>query len=92
MREITLDFSGIRSKQELHDLLIRQFRLPDYYGRNLDALWDCLLGSFAEDTTIVIRNLQALPEPLQPLAASLRALFLDLDSEEAHVRVIFRED
>lgn len=33
---------ALRSPQELHQLLARRLRLPDYYGVNLDALWDCL--------------------------------------------------
>lgn len=41
--EYKLDFEGITSKEELHDYLKEQLNLPDYYGRNLDALYDCLM-------------------------------------------------
>ncbi|MCB9844001.1 MAG: barstar family protein [Phycisphaeraceae bacterium] len=27
---------------EMHDELARALRLPEYYGRNLNALWDCI--------------------------------------------------
>ena len=40
MKYITLD--GKKIKKESHDYLIRKLDLPDYYGRNLDALYDCL--------------------------------------------------
>ncbi len=43
-REYKLDFTGITTKEELHDLLAKILELPDYYGRNLDALYDCLTG------------------------------------------------
>lgn len=40
--EYKLDFANITTKEELHDLLAESLCLPDYYGRNLDALYDCL--------------------------------------------------
>jgi len=35
------EFSNI---DELHLLLKERLQLPEYYGNNLDALWDCLTG------------------------------------------------
>ncbi len=32
----------IGNRHELHDHLVKELMLPDYYGRNLDALNDCL--------------------------------------------------
>lgn len=29
-------------KKEGHDYLMKALNLPDYYGKNLDALYDCL--------------------------------------------------
>lgn len=40
MNTITLDFSGIKSYWGLHEYLKEVFQLPDYYGHNMDALWD----------------------------------------------------
>ena len=34
--------SGPRSSAEALDAIGRALDFPDYYGRNLDALWDCL--------------------------------------------------
>ena len=40
----TLDLDGniLKNKEELHNTIAWQLELPDYYGRNLDALWDIL--------------------------------------------------
>ena len=42
MKKIVLTFSGVTSKEEIHEYLKRKLDLPEYYGRNLDALYDCL--------------------------------------------------
>ena len=42
MAEITLNGLELRSMEEVHDLFARALDLPEWYGRNLDALFDCL--------------------------------------------------
>lgn len=42
--EINLDFSACRSRQELYALMRRQMLWQDWYGENLDALYDILTG------------------------------------------------
>ena len=41
---VRIDGAEIQTRDDLHDALSRQLRLPEYYGRNLDALYDCLTG------------------------------------------------
>ena len=38
-----LDGNNITNRETLHDTLATSLQLPDWYGRNLDALYDCLL-------------------------------------------------
>lgn len=40
--EYTIDALNLRRKKEAHDYLAEVFNFPDYYGKNLDALYDCL--------------------------------------------------
>ena len=40
----TIDLSKANTREELHDLLQEELPLPEYYGRNLDALYDVLTG------------------------------------------------
>ena len=37
-----VDLAGVTSLEEFHDLLQQHLEFPVYYGRNLDAFWDCL--------------------------------------------------
>ena len=42
MEPITLSCSGLETKQQLHAALAEALRFPNWYGHNLDALYDCL--------------------------------------------------
>ena len=37
-----MQIDGKLIKEEGHDYLMEVLNLPDYYGKNLDALYDCL--------------------------------------------------
>ena len=53
MRKITLDIEKMRSLPMLHKYLHTTLALPEYYGANLDALYDCLT-EIAEPTGLVV--------------------------------------
>ena len=53
MRKITLDIERMRSLPMLHKYLHTALALPEYYGTNLDALYDCLT-EIAEPTELVV--------------------------------------
>ncbi|WP_455645467.1 barstar family protein [Methanosphaera sp.] len=37
-----IELDGEKIREYSHDYLIEMLDLPDYYGKNLDALYDCL--------------------------------------------------
>ena len=53
MRKIILDIEKMRSLSMLHKYLHTALALPEYYGANLDALYDCLT-EIAESTELVV--------------------------------------
>ncbi|MBO7595422.1 MAG: barstar family protein [Bacteroidales bacterium] len=55
MKKIILDFENISGKEEMHKYLAEKFEFPDYYGGNLDALFECLTD-IAEPTAVNIVN------------------------------------
>ena len=54
---IILDAAMLRERLPAHDYLKEALALPDYYGRNLDALYDCLTE--LDETEIRFVNLDA---------------------------------
>lgn len=77
-----LNGKKVLNKQQLHDYLCQVFKLPEYYGRNLDALWDCLStnNSIKKITVIHTENLVAV---LGDYGALLLRLFNDLNKSKS---------
>ena len=61
MRRCTIDGTKIRDMAHLHTVLARELNFPHWYGRNLDALYDCLTD-LSEETEIILRHTEALEE------------------------------
>lgn len=58
MKQVTLNGDKITSVSDLHQTLKEQLELPDYYGENLDALWDCLTGWVGMPLLIEWKNIE----------------------------------
>ena len=88
MRHCTLFLSDIKDKDALHGRLQGALMLPDYYGRNLDALYDCLTDT-GEDTELVIRGYDDLLGSLGGYAISFRSVVEKAASENGRLSVSF---
>ena len=91
MNHFILDFSEIKTVMELHRYLKEAFNLPDYYGNNMDALWDCLSCCYNESATIELRNLDKLHKRLEQTAQTMLEVFQDLHDEDGVIIKIIEE-
>lgn len=80
-----IDGAVIESRGDLHDALARQLSLPEWYGRNLDALYDCLTD-VSEDTELVLRHGEELFAHLGVYADVLQTMLRDACDENPHLR------
>lgn len=75
MKEISLDGKYLQRTGEGHLYLMQMLDFPEYYGKNMDALYD-LLTEIAEPVTLRIENSEAMD-------AQMRRVFQEvaLDNE-----------
>lgn len=88
MQDYVLNGSKMRDRESMHDELTACFSLPDYYGRNLDALWDVLSENSAA-RRIVFKNPEEMP---QALFSTLAALLLDLGRALPQTHIVWESD
>ena len=82
MKIVILDAKKMLEKEKMHEYLAKKFDLPEYYGRNLDALFDCLC-EINEPTLIKLKNENALDSVIKE---SLTQLFCDVCNENELVK------
>lgn len=93
MRKILLDFRAVKSREQVQDYLAVVFKFPDYYGKNLDALYD-MMTEETEDICVGVFGTgkewdreEALTGYLQGVGRVLR----DAEEENPHLCVIFEK-
>ncbi len=87
MAEVVLDGLEIRSMEEVHDLFAPL--LPRWYGRNLDALFDCLTD-LREPVTIRLLHQEALEKGLGRRGRALALLLRRAAAENPRVALLWK--
>ncbi|MBU3075442.1 barstar family protein [Clostridium estertheticum] len=90
MKKIILDGTQFTSKEKLHAILKSELQLPDYYGNNLDALWDCLTCDIHLPMTIEWRNFECSKALLGDYAEKTLKIFLrtaDFLNDDFNIKV-----
>ena len=77
---VELDFSRCRERAELYDVMAGRMLWQDWYGRNLDALYDMLTGLPHLGTRFVLR-LPAEDAPCRGYAEIIGQVFSDAGAE-----------
>ena len=91
---VTLDASRWFDEGIMHNDFARAFAFPDHYGRNLDALVDCLRDvaevSPARDVglVIVVRGFARFQQALPATASALLSILDDLATTSGVVSLV----
>ena len=70
----TLDGTKMTAKSEAHAYIANVLGFPSYYGKNLDALFDCLC-ELSKDSEIIITSAHAIPALLGDYGTRLLDVF-----------------
>ncbi len=76
---IVLEGKNMLSKDGLHMEFKNKLGFPDYYGENLDALWDCLTGWIDLPVEVEWRDFDLVEESLGEYAHKAFQLFQEAD-------------
>lgn len=88
---VILDGEKMLNRREAHDHLAEQLALPEYYGRNLDGLYD-LLTEREGPTRILIRHGDTLLSWLGDYGRALIQTLIDADKANPGLEVLFDEE
>ena len=86
MKTIIIDGNEIISMSEIHEVFAEELGFPDWYGKNLDALYDCL-GDVTEEVEIIFENTSELEENLGISFQKLCRLLEDVSTENDYISV-----
>ena len=78
MKKIEIDFENITTKEEFYEIFKSKIELPEYFGDNLDALWDVITAYL--ELPLKVRFLNFNNKKLD-FFVSLKELFNDAERE-----------
>ena len=78
--EFILDCNEMTDEKTAHEYIASVLGFPAYYGKNLDALFDCL-GEMPGDTSVILENVDALYARLGSRGTDIVDVFGDAANE-----------
>ena len=71
----TVDFEGVNSRYTMYDKIKNGLDFPDYFGCNLDAIWDCLTDMVYHGVTITLDNFDLMEKYDKNMSEKLLEVF-----------------
>lgn len=89
MKKILLDFNVTGTKDQVQNYLALLFDFPDYYGKNLDALYD-MLTEIRECTCVGIFGING-ERPVREYLQKVKRVFADAEAYNPYLSVVFSD-
>ncbi len=87
MKNIVIDFSACKYPMDLHSIIKEKLELPEWYGNNLDALWDMMTG-FIEtpiNITVIYKPETKAAEGLKENVLKIIETFKEANEEDEEI-------
>ncbi|WP_322903662.1 barstar family protein [Paenibacillus sp. SGZ-1009] len=92
MKTVTIDGKDFHTKCELHEQLKEKLELPEFYGANLDALWDCITGMIELPLELHWLHYNVSEQRLGAQAQRVRALLEEAQNENIGFTFIVEDE
>lgn len=86
MEKITLDFSNCKRWYDVHEELRIKFDFPEWYGKNLDALWDCMICYCNHELVVSIYGTKDQSEENTEVITEILEVFDDVHKEQPNIK------
>lgn len=87
LREITLDLCDCEYIRDFHERVRVAFDFPEWYGKNLDALWDLLSEPLSAKVTVI--GVDAMTKELQEYFLKVIQVFEDVKTAQRELGLTF---
>jgi ribonuclease inhibitor len=87
-RHFYIDTTKCSTIDDVHDQLKAVLHLPDYYGKNLNALWDCLTGWLEMPLTIEWIGFEDAEKRIGSTVRGILELLQEAENEIPGFRII----
>ena len=85
MERVTIDLANVETKDSVHVVLKSSMNLPEYYGGNLDALYDILTSSYIKKRVeFTIIGTDKVPDNLKSYIQGVLSVFKDAQDKMNH--------
>ncbi len=77
--EFIIDLEGVGSEEEVQERIMEALPLPEYYGENLDALYD-VLTEYGNGWHIILLNIDDVDDEVRQYVDDMEGVFEDASS------------
>lgn len=88
MKTVVIDGGKMYDRESAHNYIAERLGFPGYYGKNLDALHDCLC-EMGEDVNIVIYRKERLIDSLEHYGEIMLEVFEHAAQDNIHITLAF---
>ena len=81
MTNLKLDFSKVTYFNDIHRIIKEAFDFPDFYGENLDALWDCMRDYCEYELHVLVIGIKHFPDEWKEYMDKIFDIFNDVHNE-----------
>ena len=94
VKRIVIDLSRSNYYDDVHETIKQALEFPAYYGKNLDALWDCLRDTFVKKLQweISFVGTNQTNKELQPYITEVLKVFAQAEKAFPYVRIFLTSE